>query len=99
MALLGIATIGFLFLAVFGKNVAAGVLKAIGVVALLVFGLMIASIIHAQNQPPTWTTPAVTGMAPVARGAPTQPGIAPPGYHFNFYGRIVPDDDHGAAAR
>ena len=104
MALLGIAAIGFLFLMVFGKNATASALKAIGVVALLVFGLMIASIIHAQNQPPTW----ITATAPLPggdtyyaahHGSATPPGNAPAGYHFNFYGRIVPDDDHGATAR
>lgn len=90
MMILGIAAIGFLFLAVFGKNAAAGAMKAIGVVALLVFGLMIASIIHAQNQPPTWSGPtAVDTYYATHPKAPS--GIAPPGYHFNFYGRIVPD--------
>lgn len=101
MALLGIAAIGFLFFVTFGKTAAQSALKAFGVLVLLILGLMIASIIHAQNQPPTWTT--ASAPSPVDTYYATHPaapsGIAPPGYHFNFYGRIVPDDDHGAAAR
>lgn len=100
MALLGIAAIGFLFFVTFGKTAAQSALKAIGVLVLLIFGVALASIIHAQNQPPTWTT--ASDPTPVdtyyATHPKAQPGIAPPGYHFNFYGRIVPDD-HGAVAR
>ena len=101
MALLGIAAIGFLFFVTFGKTAAQTALKAFGVLVLLIFVLALASIIHAQNQPPTWTT--ASDPSPVSTYYATHPkapsGIAPPGYHFNFFGRIVPDEDHGAPAR
>ena len=92
MTLLGIVALGFLFLAAFGKRATAGALKVIGVFVLIVFSFMIITIISAQRK----TTPE--WMVEDTRPDPNWPGIPPPGHHFNKYGWIYPDDDHGGAA-